>query len=240
MDSVWSRLGAALLSLPARGASGIGSLLEAIRTMFVGDPALRRQVGFSVAMIALSAKMARADGVVTQDEVRAFHRIFEIPPDEMRNVQRLYNLAQADTAGFETYAYQLANLCGSGDDNCLLLQDILDGLFYIAEADGIVHEREVEFLRRVSEIFRIDALHFERLLARHARPMGADPYAVLDLPIDTEFGAVRKRYRTLVAENHPDRLIARGMPADFISIATNRLAAINSAYEMIERSQVPA
>lgn len=240
MDSVWSRLGAALVSLSARGASGVGSLLEVIRTMFGGDPALRRQVGFSIAMIALSAKMARADGVVTQDEVRAFHKIFEIPAGEMRNVQRLYNLAQADTAGFEAYARQLANICGSGDDNCLLLQDILDGLFYIAEADGVVHEREVDFLRRVSEIFRIDAVHFQRLLARHARPMGADPYAVLDLPIDSDFGVVRKRYRTLVSENHPDRLIARGMPADFISIATNRLAAINSAYELIEKSRVPA
>ena len=240
MDTVWSRLGAALMSLPALGASGVSSLLDAVRTMFVGDPVLRRQVGFSIAMIALSAKMARADGVVTQDEVRAFHKIFDIPPDEMRNVQRLYNLAQADTAGFEAYARQLANLCGSGDDNCLLLQDILDGLFYIAEADGIVHEREVVYLSRVAEIFRIDEPHFQRLLARHARPMGADPYAVLDLPADTDFGMVRKRYRTLVAENHPDRLIARGMPADFIAIATNRLAAINGAYELIEKSQVPA
>jgi len=240
MDTIWSRLGVALAGLPALGASGVGSLLETLRATFRGDPALRRQVGFSIAMIALSAKMARADGVVTQDEVRAFHGIFEVPAGEMRNVQRVYNLAQGDTAGFETYARQLAALCGTGDDNCLLLQDILDGLFFIAEADGIVHEREVAYLRRIAEIFRIDAVHFNRVLARHARPTGNDPYAVLDLPVDTDFDLVRKRYRSLVVENHPDRLIARGMPKDFIAIATNRLAAINGAYEMIEKSRVPA
>jgi DnaJ like chaperone protein len=240
MDTIWSRLGAVFSGLPTRGVSGVGSVLEAIRNMFGSDPTLRRQVGFSIAMIALSAKMARADGVVTQDEVRAFHRIFEIPQGEMRNVLRLYNLAQADTAGYETYARQLAGLCGSGHDNCLLLQDILDGLFYIAEADGFVHEREIAYLRRIAEIFRIDAVHFERVLARHARPSGSDPYAVLDLPPDSEFELVRKRYRKLVSENHPDRLIARGMPKDFIAIATNRLAAINGAYEMIEKSRVTA
>lgn len=240
MTTILSRVGLALADLTARGTASIGSLLEAIRNVFVGDPAMRRQVAFSVAMIALSAKMARADGVVTQAEVRAFHQIFEIPKGEERNVQRLYDLAQSDTAGYEAYAHQLAGLCGWGDKNCPLLEDILDGLFFIAEADGYVHDREIAYLRRVSEIFRIDAVHFNRVLARHARLEGTDPYAVLDLPSDSDFAQVRKRYRMLVAENHPDRLIARGMPADFIKIATSRLAAINNAYEMIEKSRVPA
>lgn len=240
METVWSRIGAMLASLPSRSASGLVALFEAIRTSFRGDPDLRKQVGFSIAMIALSAKMARADGAVTQDEVRAFHDLFEVPDAEMRNVQRVYNLAQADTAGFEAYASQLAQLCGSGDENCLLLEDILDGLFFIAEADGVVHDREVTYLKRVAEIFRIDEVHFHRVLARHARQSGQDPYAVLDLPASAGFDLVKKRYRTLVAENHPDRLIARGMPADFIAIATSRLAAINMAYEAIERSRIVA
>ncbi|HEV7414655.1 MAG TPA: DnaJ family molecular chaperone [Tianweitania sediminis] len=240
MDSIWSRIGAMLSSLPSRSLSGFSAVIEAIRTTFRGDPELRKRVGFSVAMIALSAKMARADGVVTQDEVRAFHDIFEVPDGEMRNVQRLYQLAQQDTAGFEAYAAQLAGLCGSGDENCLLLEDILDGLFFIAEADGHVHEREIAYLQRIAEIFRIDEVHFKRVLARHAQASDWDPYAVLDLAPDAAFEQVRKRYRSLVAENHPDRLIARGMPADLIAIATSRLAAINAAYEAIERSRVLA
>jgi DnaJ like chaperone protein len=240
METIWSRLGAMLASLGTRGSSGVSALIEAVRSAFRGDPELRRRVGFSIAMIALSAKMARADGVVTQDEVRAFHQIFEVPADEARNVQRLYHLAQSDIAGFEYYAEQLAGLCGSGDENCLLLEDILDGLFFIAEADGHVHEREVAYLRRVAEIFRIDENHFERVLARHAHTGAVSPYTVLELPPNAPFEQVRKRYRSLVAENHPDRLIARGMPAEFIAIATSRLAAINSAYEAIEKRRVTA
>jgi DnaJ like chaperone protein len=114
---------------------------------------LRRRVAFSIAMIALSAKMAKADGVVTQDEVRAFQQIFIVPPDQTRNVARLFDLAKQDIAGFEAYAERLAGLCGDGRPDCAMLEDILDGLFHIAAADGVVHEREVGFLRRISEIF---------------------------------------------------------------------------------------
>ena len=85
----------------ARASGGVQSLVAAIRDLFRSDPELRRKVAFSVALIALSAKMAKADGVVTTNEVKAFHEFFAVPPHEMRNVARLYNLAQQDIAGFE-------------------------------------------------------------------------------------------------------------------------------------------
>src|SRR5690606_39587895 len=128
------------------------------------NPDLRRRVAFSIAMIALSAKMAKADGIVTQNEIRAFQQIFVVPQSEERNVARLFDLAKQDVAGFEAYAQQMAGLCGSGTQNCAMLEDILDGLFHIAKADGMVHEREVGFLRRVAEIFDIDEVHFETIL----------------------------------------------------------------------------
>ena len=131
--SIWTRLGEFASSIAASAVSGVTDMAEALRTYFAGDPELRRRVAFSVAMIALSAKMAKADGVVTQDEVRAFQEIFSIPPEEARNVTRLYEVAQADIAGFETYAQRMAKLCGSGHPNCRMLEDILDGLFHIAK-----------------------------------------------------------------------------------------------------------
>ena len=118
-------------------------------------------------MIALSAKMAKADGVVTQDEVRAFQEIFAVPADEARNVARLYEIANKDIAGFEAYAEQMAEMCGSGRENCAMLAEILDGLFYIATADGVLHEREGDFLKRIAEIFKIDDAHYRSILARH-------------------------------------------------------------------------
>lgn len=221
-------------------ASGVGGVVEAVRALFAGDPELRRRVAFSVAMIALSAKMAKADGVVTQDEIRAFHQIFEIPASERGNVARLYDLAKQDVAGFESYARKMAGLCGSGHANCLILEDILDGLFHIAKADGLLHEREGRFLHRIAEIFRIEESHYQSILARHAHLGDADPWLILGIERGSPFDEVKKRYRKLVAANHPDKLVARGLPEEFIKIATTRIAAINAAYEMIERGLRPA
>jgi DnaJ like chaperone protein len=216
-------------------AGGAVDLAEALRVLVAGDPELRRRVAFSVAMIALSAKMAKADGIVTQDEVRAFQQIFAVPPEETRNVARLYDVAQADVAGFETYAERMAGLCGSGRRDCLMLEDILDGLFHIAKADGLLHERENQYLRRVAKIFDISEEHYRTILARHVEGAGLDPYAVLGIRRGQPMPEIRRRYHLLVAENHPDRLIARGVPAEFVALATARLAAINGAYEIIEK-----
>lgn len=235
--SIWARIGEFLSKSPVGALTG---LIEAVRTVFEGDPQLRRRVAFSIAMIALSAKMAKADGIVTQDEVRAFQQIFSIPDGEQRNVARLFNLAKQDTAGFESYAERMASLCGSGQPNCAMLEDILDGLFHIAKADGYVHEREIAFLRRVAEIFEIEDQHFEQILSRHAHLGEDDPWRILGVERGVPFEVVRSRYRKLVGENHPDRLIARGVPEEFVAIANSRLAAINRAYEIIERGRQPA
>ncbi|MCO5145927.1 MAG: DnaJ family molecular chaperone [Aquamicrobium sp.] len=234
--SIWARISEFLTTVPANALSGV---IEAVRTALSGDPQLRRRVAFSIAMIALSAKMAKADGVVTQDEVRAFQQIFIVPPEQTRNVARLFDLAKQDIAGFEAYAERLAGLCGNGRPDCAMLEDILDGLFHIA-ADGVVHEREVGFLRRISEIFAISEERFEIILSRHAVAGEADPWRVLGLELGASFDEVKAQYRRMAAENHPDRLIARGVPEEFLAIANRRLAAINAAYETIERSRRPA
>jgi DnaJ like chaperone protein len=232
--SIWTPLAQFVGRVSGKSLS---NAVEAVRTLFAGDPELRRRVSFSIAMIALSAKMAKADGVVTQDEIRAFQQIFSVPQSETRNVARLYDLAKQDTVGYEIYAERMAGLCGSGEKNCAMLEDILDGLFHIAKADGVVHEREVKFLERIAEIFDIGPKHFDSILARHVDLGDADPYRVLGMPSDIPFEELRRHYRRLVAENHPDKLIARGVPPEFIAIANSRLAAINAAYEAIERGR---
>ena len=145
--SIWTNLEDFAARLPVPSLSAI---VETLRSVFVADPELRRQVAFSVAMIALSAKMAKADGVVTPDEVGAFREIFHVPQEEERNVSRLYNLAQQDVAGFEAYAAQMARLCGSGSPNCLMLEDILDGLGPLIEPAKDRTGREVHTPRELS------------------------------------------------------------------------------------------
>ena len=238
--SIWRRIGEFVTQAAAVVQSGAASVVNAVRSAFGFDPDLSRRVAFSVALIALSAKMAKADGVVTQDEIQAFHEIFSAPSSELKNVARLYDLAQQDVAGFESYAAQIARLCGDGGRDCAVLEDILDGLFHIAKADGLLHERESGFLARIAEVFGISEAHYRTIAARHVDLGEADPYLVLGVSRGTAFGDIRKAYRKLVADNHPDRLIGRGMPEEFVAIATRRLAAINAAFEMLEREFQPA
>ncbi|MBV2143944.1 DnaJ family molecular chaperone [Falsochrobactrum sp. TDYN1] len=230
--SIWVRIGEFVTSVTL---NAISSVIEAVQTVFEGDADTRRRVAFSIAMIALSAKMAKADGVVTQDEIRAFQNIFSVPQEERAHVARLYDLARQDVAGFESYARQLARLCSEGQSNCHLLEDILDGLFHIATADGYVHDKEMAFLSRVAEIFGFDEAEFERIALRYVEGGEGDPYAILGLVRGVTFEEARKRYRALVKEHHPDRLIAEGLPLEFITIANARLAAINAAWASVEK-----
>lgn len=232
--NIWEKL---LSAVTDTASSALSAMVEAIRTVFEGDPETRRKVAFSVAIIALSAKMAKADGIVSQAEVAAFRRIFEFPEEEARNVARLYNLAKQDVAGFEAYAEKLAGLCSTCRENCPVLEDVVDGLFHIAKADGLIHEAEYSFLIRVSEIFGIGEEHFARITARHVYVEGRDPYRVLGVSPSDDFATIRRHYRGLVSEHHPDRLIARGVPSEFHAIANDRMAKLNAAYRAIERER---
>ncbi|MVA33521.1 J domain-containing protein [Agrobacterium vitis] len=233
LSSLWERL---LGAVSDAAGNALSSIVEAIRTVFEGDPETRRRVSFSVAIIALSAKMAKADGVVSQAEVNAFRSIFDFPPEEARNVARLYNLAKQDIAGYETYAEKLANLCGSRTRGCPVLEEIVDALFHIATADGLIHEKELAFLSRIAEIFEIGEDRFEQISARHLAP-DHDPYGILGVSRSDDFGTIRKRYRALASEHHPDRLHARGLPVEMHAAAHQRMASFNAAYAAIEKER---
>ncbi|MEM9331807.1 MAG: DnaJ family molecular chaperone [Pseudomonadota bacterium] len=226
--SVWTQLSEFLSEI---ASDAFSSVVEAVRTVFEGDPETRKQVGFSVAMIALSAKMAKADGVVTVDEVRAFQQIFDIPEKEFNNVSRLYNIAKQDVAGFHSYASKVRNLFPDEKD---ILEDVMDGLFHIAKADGLFHEKEMAFMDDVADIFGIEGKEYERLRLRHMEPEDGDPYVLLEADPSWESDTLKTHYRKLVSENHPDRMIARGVPAEFIAISNERLAQINKAWGRIK------
>lgn len=230
--SIWQKLG----DIVENGAGAIGALFGWAGGLVggIGDPETRRQVAFSIAMIALSAKMAKADGVVTSDEVATFRRLFVVPEGEGRHVARLFDLAKGDVAGFESYAARVAAFYGDDREG---LEDVLDGLFVIATADGAGHRAELAYLERVGAIFGIEGAAFERIAARHIVPEEGDPYLILGVERSMDLKDIRRRYRKLVAENHPDKLIARGVPPEFVAIANERLAAINGAFERVERER---
>jgi len=192
-----------------------------------------REAAFTLALIALSAKMAVADGAVTASEVRAFNATVEVTAGQEPQVERLFNLAKQDVAGYDTYARKIARFFADSPDT---LEHVLDGLFFIATADGMVHEAELDYLKSVSDIFGFDEARFEQMASQHVMlEAGVDPYLVLGLAPGAPPAEVRRVYRLLVAEHHPDRLIAKGVPAELIAVATARMQAINLAYNAITK-----
>src|SRR5581483_1041039 len=223
------------------GGGPVGALLGALTGHFLihrdlAELAPGEEPGavFTIAMIALAAKMAKADGSVTEDEVDTFHRLFRVAPEEQAHVDRIFRLAQQDTAGYEAYAAQVAKILAG---NPAFLEDILDGLFEIAKADGVFHPGEAAFLERVAEIFGFTPNEFRRIRASHVGADRGDPYAILGVAYTAGDDEIKATYRLLVRENHPDRLIGRGVPEEFVRVATDKLAAINAAYEKIGKER---
>ena len=219
--SVWGKLA---------GAAGL------VRGGAIGpaeDGPAESEVAFTVGVIALGAKMAKADGVVTVDEVNAFKEVFKIPEGEMQNVARVFNLAKQDATGYEVYADQIAALL---QNDKKLRQDVLEGLMHVATADGVMHPKEDEFLRDVANRFGFTESEYRFFRARFVVD-NDNPYDVLKLSPDASTEEIKAQYRKLVTDNHPDRLMGRGVPGEFVDIATRKLAAINAAYDVIAKER---
>jgi len=191
-----------------------------------------RQIAFTVGVIVLGAKMAKADGQVTPDEVQAFKEVFHVPPQESKNVGRLFNLARRDARGFEPYAKQLGRLFAHEQ---AVLERLMDALFHIARADGSVTPPELEYLEQVAFHFGLAQENWERIKAANLGQSSEDPYSVLGISPDASDEEVKRRYRQLVRENHPDHLIAQGMPEETVQLANAQLARINTAHDEINR-----
>ncbi|HCK83911.1 MAG TPA: molecular chaperone DjlA [Hyphomonadaceae bacterium] len=193
-------------------------------------------VGFTAAVIGLAAKMAKADGYAAQVELEAAQRVFRPPPAEEGNFRRAFVLAQQTVLGFESYAKQIGRKYKARP---CLLEDVLDGLFHIAGADGDVSADELAYLAEVARLFGFSELEFRRIRATNLGPEAGDPYAVLGLPPGASAEAVRQAWRKLAADNHPDTMLARGAAPEFVAIAVEKTAAINAAYAAI-REQAAA
>lgn len=220
---IWDRIGDWVEDAHKRT---VGSALGAFADM----KARRDEAAFSIALIALSAKIARADGVVTEDEIAAFRRFFTFPENEAAKVRMVFDLAQQDVAGFEHYVKQVAKIF---DDDRIILEDVIDCLLYVALADGHAHPRELAMIEEASRVFGLSAGAWRRIKAAHLGHESDDPWVILGVEPDAAIADVRDRYRALMRENHPDALIARGVPPALVKIAENRTAAINAAYERI-------
>ena len=224
--SLWSRISEALAALSA--GEGLAAIFDKLRA----PP--ERSVAFAIAVIALGAKMAKADGQVTRDEVTAFREVFHIAAKDEAGAARVFNLARTDVAGFEDYATRIHAMFLNQPET---LTDLLEGLFHIAMADGFYHPNENAFLERVAHIFLVPDADFKALRTRFVPDAEPDPYTVLGVTAVATLEDVRKAWRKLVRENHPDAMMARGVPEEAVRLAEKRMIDINRAWEEIQGRQ---
>ena len=192
-----------------------------------------KQIGFTIGVIVLSAKMAKADGKVTKSEIKAFKEKVKVPDNEIKNVARLWDQAKKTTDGFEVYAKQISNLF---EKNSSVLEELLNLLVIIAEADGKVTNPEKLYLKEVSNIFGFSEQDFERICSSTINKV-TDPYQTLGVSKDTPLEEIKNKWKKLAIKHHPDRLIAQGIPQDIIETNTYRLKEINNAWDLIRNKK---
>jgi DnaJ like chaperone protein len=197
----------------------------------------RKDQLFAITAVVLSAKLAKCDGPVSRAEIDAFKRQFRIPPESVRDIGRLFDQARDSNDGFEGYADQLGEVFA---DNRGMLEDVLTALFLVARADGPLNQQEYNFLSRTHGGFRLDQAAWDRARGAMPRPPPSDapdPYAVLGVPRETGDEDLHAAWKQLMRENHPDSLAARGVPAEFIARASDKVAQINAAWDQIKRER---
>jgi DnaJ like chaperone protein len=199
--------------------------------------ASREQV-FAMGVVALAAKLAKCDGPVTRAEIDAFRRAFRVPPDNAREVGRLFDQARDSADDFEPYARQLGV---SFADNRGQLEDVLAALFGVARADGPVNAAELDFLARAAAGFGLDGHAWERARAGTSRAMPSstepDPYATLGVARNASSEAIRAAWKRLMRENHPDSLASQGAAPGLIERASAKVATINAAWDRVKRER---
>lgn len=189
---------------------------------------------FGIGVVALVAKLSKADGVVSRTEIESFKRVFKIQDSQLAGISKLFNMASTEVVGFEDYARQIAYRFG---DRPAVLEELLEALFCVAEADGLVHQAELSYLSSVAQIFGLSESDFERIRAGRPGISGtsqSDPYQILGVEASAEMATIKAAYHRLIHQNHPDRLVAQGMPEEFIEIANDKMATINGAYNRIQ------
>ncbi|WP_323021685.1 molecular chaperone DjiA [Pararhodobacter sp.] len=222
--SLWSRISDALEAL--RAGEPFSAVFDRLRVR------PERTVAFTIGVIALGAKLAKADGTVTRDEVAMFREVFTIPKEDEASAARVFNLARQDVAGYDSYARKIAGLFPPNDP---VLRDLIEGLFHVAVADGDFHPAEDAFLREVSGIFGLGDACYRAIYARNVPGAAPDPYELLELPHDASLDQARAAFRRMVRESHPDALRARGVPDEAVRLAEDRLKALNSAWEEVQQ-----
>lgn len=238
--SIWGSLIGGFIGFSFAGPIGalIGSIIggkisSAQRSGFRKRFAPPQQM-FAISLIILTAKLAKADGHVSKEELMAVKNKLKIPKHEIEQVGKIFNKAKQDSLGYEPYAQQIAQIY---KNNPAVLDEVINILFYIAEADGRISNSEHTMIRNIAKIFNLNDSQFEGIRESRKGSDKLNPYVVLGCSPNDDFITIRKKYLKLSKEHHPDVLVSQGVPEEVILESKNKMRAINSAFDKIKKLQ---
>ena len=235
--SIWGSLIGGMIGFSLGGPFGmllgslIGGKISRAKGSINNSFAQPQQI-FALSLIVLSAKLSKADGQVSKEELIAVKDKLKIPENEIDQVGKIFNKAKEESTGYEPYAQQIAQIYKG---NINVLEEVINILFYIAEADGDVSSSELAMIENISKIFGLTEVQFNSVRESRKGSDKLNPYIVLESNPDDDLQSIRKKYLKLSKENHPDLLISKGVPQEVIDESKNKMRAINSAWDQIQK-----
>ena len=238
--SIWGSLIGGMVGFSLGGPFGmllgslIGGKISRARSGSTGNFSAfaQPQQTFALSLIVLSAKLSKADGQVSKEELIAVRDKLKIPENEVEQVGKIFNKAKQESTGYEPYAQQIAQIY---KNNPNVLEEVINILFYIAEADGNVSQSELDMMQNIARIFGLNQAQFNSIKESRKSSDKLNPYIVLESKPEEDLQAIRKRYLQLSKEHHPDILISKGVPQEIIEESKKKMRAINSAWDQIQK-----
>ena len=236
--SIWGSLIGGMIGFSLGGPFGmllgslIGGKVSRARARGGFNAQAQGQRIFALSLIVLSAKLSKADGQVSREELIAVKDKLKIPEHEIKQVGKIFNQAKEESAGYEPYAKQIAQFY---EGNINVLEEVINILFYIAEADGNVSESELNMIQHIAQIFGLNQSQFNSIKESRKSSDKLNPYIVLESKPEDELRDIRKKYLKLSKEHHPDLLLSKGVPQEVIDESKKKMRAINSAWDQIQK-----
>ena len=236
--AIWGSLIGGMIGLSLGGPFGmllgslIGGKISRAKSRAGFDAFAKPQQIFALSLIVLSAKLSKADGQVSKDELIAVKDKLRIPDNELDQVGKIFNKAKEESAGYEKYAEQIAQIYKG---NINVLEEVINILFYIAEADGNISDSELRMIEHIAHIFGLSEIQFNSIKESRKSSDKINPYIVLESKTGDNIETIRKRYIKLSKEHHPDLLMSKGVPQEVIKESKAKMRAINSAWDQVQK-----
>ena len=236
--AIWGSLIGGMIGLSLGGPFGmllgslIGGKISRARSSSGFKSFAQPQQIFALSLIVLSAKLSKVDGQVSKEELVAVKNKLRIPENEIDQVGKIFNKAKEESTGYEPYAQQIAQIYKG---NLNVLEEVINILFYIAEADGNVSQSEFQMIEKIAQIFGLNEVQFNSIMESRKSSDKINPYIVLESNPDDSIENIRKKYLKLSKEHHPDLLMSKGVPQEVIDESKAKMRAINSAWDKIQK-----